>query len=73
MNDKPEYWLSPVGGFDDFDSPIKDTIIDGRTIHGPWAIMTPESWEKHGCGTLGTGCGQKYQKQADGKWLKVQG
>jgi hypothetical protein len=35
--------------------------------------MTPASWMRHGAGRYGTGHGQKYQKQEDGKWLKTQG
>lgn len=67
-----KYWLGFVGLKDDFDDPIKEVFIDGATVHGPWAIMTPYSHQRHGCG-LGQGRGQKYRKQADGKWLKVEG
>jgi hypothetical protein len=35
--------------------------------------MTLKSWRLHGFGKLGTGYGQKYEKQADGRWLKVEG
>ena len=35
-------------------------------------MMTPASHDYYGRG-LGTGYGQKYMKQADGKWLKVEG
>ena len=66
------FWTAPVGGFDDFDFPIRDVIIDGKTTQGPWAIMTPESFKIYGRG-LGLGRGQKYQKQADGRWLKIEG
>lgn len=68
----PVYWLSPVGDKDDFGREIDDTIIDGRTVMGPWALMTPSSHRHYGCG-LGLGKGQKYEKQDDGKWLKVEG
>ncbi len=67
------YWLSPLGGFDDFDQPYRGVMIDGKTKMGPWACMTPESWAKHGVGRFGLGFGQKYIEQADGKWLKVEG
>jgi hypothetical protein len=68
---KAQYWLSPVGEVDDFEDKISDEIIDGKTIYGPWALMTPISIKIHGVGRLGTGYGQRYKKQSDGKWLKV--
>jgi len=67
-----KYWSGGINIKDDFGDPIKEVFIDGATIHGPWAIMTPESHEMFGCG-LGTGKGQKYIKQSDGQWLKVEG
>lgn len=67
------YWLGKLTKFDDFGLPYKDIMIDGRTIRGPWANMTEQSWRVHGVGRLGTGYGQKYKKQADGRWLKIEG
>jgi hypothetical protein len=69
------YWLSPVNPNDDFGDPVEDVIIDGKTSYGPWALMTPKSWDRYSGtgGKLGLGLGQKYQKQSDGKWLKIEG
>lgn len=68
------YWMGDVNRYDDFGRVIEGEFIDGVTYEGPWAIMTPQSWRKKGVGRkLGTGIGQRYQKQADGKWLKVEG
>jgi hypothetical protein len=39
---------------------------------GPWAIMSEASWQRKGIGRTGIGFGQKYEKQEDGKWLKVE-
>jgi len=54
---------------------FEDTFIDGATLRGPWANMCPACWDR-GLG-LGGACtegrGQKYQKQADGRWLKIEG
>ena len=72
MSKAPVYWVSPVGERDDFGSKIKDTIVDGRTHNGSWALMTPDNFATFGVG-LGLGRGQKYKKQKDGKWLKVEG
>ena len=70
---KVQYWLGSVGKVDDFEDSISDEIIDCKTIYGPWALMTPKSFEKCGVGRLGTGYGQRYKKQSDGKWLKIEG
>ena len=73
MTKRPTYWVGRLGERDDFGSPYGDTMYDGKTTHGPWANMSEASWRQHGVGRLGTGLGQKYRKQADGKWLKVEG
>ena len=72
VNEKKQYWLSPVGKTDDFGDKISDEIIDAATSQGPWALMTPSSFKKYGKGKLGYGHGQRYKKQNDGKWLKVE-
>ena len=73
--EEPVYWLSPVGKEDDFNSRIGDTIIDGKSKYGPWGLMTPASWASYSGtgGRLGLGLGQKYKKQSNGKWLKIEG
>jgi len=52
--------------------PIRNVFIDGKTFKGPWATMDEKCHRNFGVG-LGTGKGQKYEKQADGSWLKVEG
>jgi hypothetical protein len=63
---------STIGPKDDFGKVITDEFIDGSTRTGSWAIMSPMSHQMHGRG-LGLGRGQRYKKQEDGKWLKVEG
>ncbi len=47
-------------------------FIDGRTIHGPWAVMCARCWPVHGNGRLGEGFGQRYEPDpADGFYYKV--
>ena len=70
---KQVYWLSPLGDIDDFGDRYEDEMIDGKTNMGPWANMTAQSWATHGIGRLGQGYGQRYNKQSDGRWLKVEG
>jgi len=69
-----KYWTGDIGPGDDFGMPIHDEFIDAPTVSGPWAIMNPQSWKQNRMyHKLGTGYGQRYKKQADGKWLKVEG
>lgn len=69
---EPVYWLSKVPDLDDLGNPIHDEFVDGATIYGPWALMTPECHSAQGRG-LGTGRGQRYKRQPDGRWLKIEG
>jgi hypothetical protein len=77
MPKQPVYWISPLGGFDDFGAPYGTSpgavMYDGKTEYGPWANMTQESWDAHGPGRTGLGLGQKYVLQEDGRWLQVEG
>ena len=34
-------------------------VIDGKTVHGPWAYMCKRHWTTEGIGRLGTGYGQR--------------
>ena len=67
------YWEGTEPVKDSFGNAITDTFIDGRTPGGTWGMFNPTSWQVAGCGQLGTGFGQRYEKQADGRWLKVEG
>jgi len=51
---------------------LEGVFIDGRTTAGPWGILCPDCHELIGVG-LGAGCGQKYEKQDNGDWLKTDG
>ena len=64
-------WLSPLGDTDDFGDPYKSLMIDGKTKRGPWANMTPKSWNAHGIGRFGVGAGQLYRLTGD-DWIKVE-
>jgi hypothetical protein len=66
-------WESPIPKKDDFNRPVTDTFIDGKTHYGSWAIMTPVSWRQHGIGRLGLGRGQAYQRDQDGNFYKMEG
>ena len=71
MAARKKYWHGFISAQDDFGFPIKDTFIDGRTIYGSWALMTPDSFRIYGVG-IGVGMGQQYIKTPEG-WLLVAG
>lgn len=73
MPQQKVYWITPLGSADDFGIPFDKVMYDAKTRMGPWANMAPSSFRTYGLGRLGTGFGQKYEKQADGRWLKVEG
>ena len=52
-----------------YDAAIK--LSNGRP--GPWATMTEKSFKMNAMGTLGTGLGQKYVRNAFGELHKVEG
>lgn len=52
---------------------LDGVFIDGKVrFRACWGKLCAECHEAHGIG-LGLGKGQKYVKQPDGKWLKVEG
>jgi len=76
MNKEPKYWVGSqhltcdLCGADLVDGGF---FIDGRIYaHTTWAMMCLLCHNQVGVG-LGTGRGQKYERQEDGKWLKIGG
>lgn len=72
------YWLAAVPEVDNFGHTITDEFIDGQcdpqgSYRGTWAIFSPYSWNRYGCGQFGTGYGQRYVRQDDGHFMKVEG
>jgi hypothetical protein len=45
------------------------TFVDGKTRQGPWGLLCWLCWRGQGF-ALGTGTGQRYVQQPDGRWLK---
>jgi hypothetical protein len=72
-SEKKIYWTGTLPDLDDFGVPYKNIMIDGKTKNGQWANMTEQSFRNYGYGQLGTGWGQMYEKQPDGRWLKIKG
>lgn len=73
MAEQQKFWAGKVNEVDDFGKPITNVFIDGKTsCGGSWGIMSQISHRRHGVG-VGIGLGQVYEKQSDGRWLKVGG
>ena len=52
---------------------IINQFVDGQSrARGPWAIMHPDYFRIMGY-TPAQGIGQLYEKQEDGRWLKIAG
>ena len=51
---------------------ILKTFVDGKTKYGPWATMCLSCYHGFGVG-LGTGRGQRYDKQPSGQFVKTEG
>jgi hypothetical protein len=49
---------------------IKKIFVDGATRQGPWGNMCLPCHSAFGVG-LGTGKGQRYELQRDGRWAKM--
>lgn len=74
LSKSPFYWIGEVPPCDFCGRPIADEFVDARTKSGPWAIMCPSCHRTYGVPqTLGLGVGQRYRRQPDGKFLKVEG
>ena len=69
------YWQSAAPlNCDACPASITNTFYDMKTQGGPWGSLCPYcAMHGIGVGMLGTGSGQKYEKQGDGKWLKTGG
>ena len=68
---KEKYWVGHIPDQCDLcHRSITKVFVDGRTNFGPWAIMDPQCHRASGQG-LGTGRGQRYVRQLDGRFKKV--
>jgi hypothetical protein len=73
MAEKKVYWLGLVGEYCHMcDREFGKVMYDCQTRAGPWSNMCHACWKWNGK-PLGLGRGQKYEKQKDGRWLKVAG
>jgi hypothetical protein len=67
------YWIGGVPTYCDCCGiGIHSVFVDGATARGSWANLHPACHERIGRG-LGAGRGQRYEKQIDGRWLRMEG
>lgn len=65
------YWSGPAPVVcDHCDRPISGAFIDGRTKFGLWASLCNGCHQEVGIG-VGPAKGQRFERQANGAWLKV--
>lgn len=70
---KQKMWMgNPPKACDICTTAFTTCFIDGKTTSGPWANMCVGCHKRHGCG-LGLGKGQRYDKNAEGQWIKAGG
>jgi len=72
MSTIKRYWAGDPVECDICNKPYKNMMYDGKTQFGGWANMCQPCFNRYGTG-LGTGKGQRYTKQEDGRWLKTGG
>lgn len=70
---KNVYYSGPPAKCDLCNDPLKDEFVDGVVAkYRNWACMCIGCFQAHGVG-LGTGMGQRYKRQADGRFKKIAG
>ena len=74
MAKRATYWIGDVPTHCQLSGrEIKGIFVDGRVPGiSSWAIMSPGTFRTAG-GQTGTGLGQVYKQQGDGRWLKIEG
>ena len=72
METAKKYYIGPPTHCDLCKRPITTGFVDGATTSGPWANMCLTCFKEHGRG-VGSGKGQQYAKEADGRFAKVAG
>jgi hypothetical protein len=68
-----KYWQgSAPGQCDVCTKALAHAFSDARTLFGSWANLC-DTCASRQCVTYGTGTGQRYERQEDGRWLKTRG
>lgn len=75
---EPVYWVGNVGKCDGCNRDLRKmkAISDIKTYTGQWGLFCDDCVPGHSIGKTqhyGMGLGQRYEIQADNRWLKVTG
>ena len=68
----PVYYAGAPETCDVCNKPLDKMMYDCLTRFGGWANLCQSCFNRYGLG-LGTGKGQRYSQQEDGRWLKTHG
>jgi hypothetical protein len=71
MTKEPTYWYGSLPDKDDFGVPYQNIMIDDNIMID--SVIIRGYWSETSWQIFGTGNGQKYEKQPDGRWLKIEG
>jgi len=67
------YWCGPVPAVCEISGkPFNGVMYDASVPGLGWAHICYDTFKQYSC-KVGSGMGQKYRKQDDGRWLKVEG
>lgn len=66
------YWLGEGRVCEYCKRGLVETLIDARVRDGGWMVLDADCHASIGMG-FGVGRAQRYQRQADDRWLKVEG
>lgn len=72
ISERTVYWKGNLKDCNICHGPFGTVMYDAKTIAGPWGNICQGCFITHGVG-LGTGLGQRYELQHDGKFLKTAG
>jgi hypothetical protein len=53
-------------------SELGSVMYDAKTVSGMWGCLCPSCWRRHTQKKLGVGFGQKYRRQSDNLFHKVE-
>jgi hypothetical protein len=69
MKNEKRYWQGEIENCDICEKPMTNKFVDGPTKMGSWANMCEYCADRFWRYPMG----ETYEKQSDGRWLKIRG